>query len=81
MEEFINADTIRNILTYEDLIPLMEKALCKFSDNCVVQPVRSVVPVENEGGYVFYYLSLCLGFSFSVSHHIYAISCGVKSVR
>lgn len=50
MEKYIDADVIKNILKYEDLIPLMEKALSKFSDKCVVQPVRSVLPVEKEGG-------------------------------
>ena len=50
MEQFIDADVIRNVLNYEDLIPLMEKALSKFSDKRVFQPVRSVLPVEKEGG-------------------------------
>ena len=57
MEEFINADTVRNVLNYEDLISLMEKALCKFSDKCVVQPVRSVLHVQKEGGSVFMYMT------------------------
>ena len=50
MEQFIDADVIKNVLKYEDLIPLMEKALSKFSDKRVVQPVRSILPVEKEGG-------------------------------
>ena len=53
MEEFINADTVRNVLNYKDLISLMEKALCKFSDKCVVQPVRSVLHVQKEEGSVY----------------------------
>ena len=58
MEQFIDADVIRNVLKYEDLIPLMEKALSKFSDKRVVHPVRSVLPVEKEGGWVHLYVFL-----------------------
>lgn len=50
--KFISASQVKNVLTFESLIPQMEKALAKFSDKKVVQPVRSVIPVKESGGYV-----------------------------
>ena len=50
--KFISASDVKRILTYELLINKMEEALAKFSDNRVVQPVRSVLPVTAHSGYV-----------------------------
>jgi thiomorpholine-carboxylate dehydrogenase len=36
----------------ETLIPAMEKALIDFSDGKVIQPVRSVIPVDPPGGFM-----------------------------
>ena len=37
---------IARVLTYERLIPAMEQALAAFSAGAVIQPVRSVIPIE-----------------------------------
>lgn len=47
---YINAEQVEKVLTYEQLMSVMEKALGKFSSSCVLQPVRSVLPVQKEGG-------------------------------
>jgi len=44
---------VRRLLRLEDVIPLMERALADFSAGRVVQPVRTVVPVEAHGGFLF----------------------------
>jgi ornithine cyclodeaminase/alanine dehydrogenase-like protein (mu-crystallin family) len=36
----------------EDVIPAMERALADFSSGKVVQPVRTIVPVEESGGFL-----------------------------
>ena len=49
---FISASQISEILKYEDLIPLVEKALVNFSareSGGVAQPLRTAVPVESHG--------------------------------
>jgi ornithine cyclodeaminase/alanine dehydrogenase-like protein (mu-crystallin family) len=43
---FYDEAAVRRVLRYEDLIPVMERALIDFSSGRVVQPVRSVLPVE-----------------------------------
>jgi thiomorpholine-carboxylate dehydrogenase len=43
---------IARILTYERLIPAMERALTAFSSGEVVQPVRSLIPVEEGQRYL-----------------------------
>ena len=42
---------VRKHLRMADLIPAMEKALVDFSSGKVVQPVRSVIPVDPPGGF------------------------------
>lgn len=49
---FTDAD-VRAVLTYETLIPAMERALGDFSLGKVVQPVRTTIPVAEQGGYLF----------------------------
>lgn len=43
---------VRELLRMEDVIPAMEAALADFSSGKVVQPVRSIVPVEESGGFL-----------------------------
>lgn len=43
---------IRAVLSYEDLIPAMRKALMEFSAGRVVQPVRTILPVTAHGGWL-----------------------------
>ena len=50
MERFIDAETVKSVLTYEQLIDVMENAVSKFSSKSVIQPVRTVLPVERAGG-------------------------------
>lgn len=42
---------VRRRLRMAELIPAMEKALSEFSSGRVVQPIRSVIPVEPHGGF------------------------------
>ncbi|XP_001623065.2 ketimine reductase mu-crystallin [Nematostella vectensis] len=51
--KFIEGSEIRRVLTYDELIPAIEKALVNFSDRehgDVVQPLRSVVPITKQNG-------------------------------
>ena len=42
---------IRGVLTYQDLLPALRRALIEFSARRVVQPVRSVLSVEAHSGW------------------------------
>ena len=46
---YITDEEISKILTYEDLIPLMETTLADFSTGQFLQPLRTVLPVEDKG--------------------------------
>ena len=43
---YLDEAQVRNLLRWEELIPAMERALAEFSRGSVVQPVRSVLTVE-----------------------------------
>jgi ornithine cyclodeaminase/alanine dehydrogenase-like protein (mu-crystallin family) len=47
--QFVSADEVARVLTYEALIPAMARALTAFSAGKVVQPVRAILPAE--GGF------------------------------
>jgi thiomorpholine-carboxylate dehydrogenase len=49
---FLDEEQVCRHLRMEMLIPAMERALIDFSDGKVVQPVRSVVPVDPPGGFM-----------------------------
>lgn len=52
---FLSNDVVARFLTYDDLIPRLEDIMGKFSlgsDSGVVQPVRSVIPINTHSGYV-----------------------------
>ncbi|XP_002737854.1 ketimine reductase mu-crystallin-like [Saccoglossus kowalevskii] len=54
LPKYIEADDVKRILKMTDLIPIIEKAMGDFSkgeDGGVVQPVRSIIPVEKHGGF------------------------------
>ncbi|MBI1853013.1 MAG: ornithine cyclodeaminase family protein [Planctomycetes bacterium] len=44
-------EEVRRRLDYDSLIPAMEEALAAFSNGEVAQPVRTVVPVREHGGF------------------------------
>lgn len=44
---------VRSLLTYEALIPAMERALADYSAGKAVQPVRTTIPVGDHGGFLF----------------------------
>ncbi len=48
----LNDPEIARLLTYETLIPAMERALCVFSAGEVMQPVRTVIEVEANQRYL-----------------------------
>ncbi len=48
----LDESVVRALLRMEDVIPAMEQALADFSSGKVVQPVRSIVPVEESGGFL-----------------------------
>ncbi|XP_022105048.1 ketimine reductase mu-crystallin-like [Acanthaster planci] len=53
---FISSREVDNVLKYEDLIPVIEHALADFSrgkEGGVVQPLRTVCPVEDRNGRFF----------------------------
>ena len=50
---FIDHAHIKEVLKYEDLLPVIERAFVDFSDHengGIVQPVRSMVPVAKHSG-------------------------------
>src|SRR2546422_6350808 len=44
---------LRRLLTMRDLVPLMERTLAAFSTGRVLQPVRTAIPVQEHGGFLF----------------------------
>jgi alanine dehydrogenase len=44
---------VRRLLRMQDVIPLMERALADFSAGQVVQPLRTVLPIEAHRGFLF----------------------------
>lgn len=48
----LDEEDVRRLLRMEDLIPAMERALADFSARGVVQPLRSIVPVAENGGFL-----------------------------
>lgn len=48
--EYLNEETIRSLLTYEELFPAMEQALIGLSTGRVHQPVRSVMRIPDHDG-------------------------------
>eukprot|EP00118_Oscarella_pearsei_P013292 m.104896 g.104896 ORF g.104896 m.104896 type:complete len:313 (+) comp37215_c0_seq27:564-1502(+) len=51
---YIPASKVKELLHLEDLIPKIETALVNFSDKAaggVIQPVRTVIPIEQHGGF------------------------------
>lgn len=49
---FLDEQSIRPLLRFEDLIPAMERALIDFSAGRVQQPVRSIVAVPQHNGFM-----------------------------
>ncbi|HXC94376.1 MAG TPA: hypothetical protein VNU92_01690, partial [Edaphobacter sp.] len=47
----VTEEQVREVLTYDDLIPAIRKALMEFSAGRVVQPLRSVLKVDGYGGW------------------------------
>ena len=52
MALLLRGSHLRQLLTMRDLVPLMERALAAFSSGTVVQPVRTMIPVEAHGGFL-----------------------------
>jgi ornithine cyclodeaminase/alanine dehydrogenase-like protein (mu-crystallin family) len=48
---FLSEDQVRNLLTYDGLIPAIRQALMDFSAGLVVQPLRTVIPVAAHSGW------------------------------
>lgn len=52
MTRHIGEDEIARVLTYKDLIPAMEEALAQFSAGAVIQPVRTMIVIEEAKRYM-----------------------------
>jgi thiomorpholine-carboxylate dehydrogenase len=48
---FLNEDQVREVLSYDALIPVIRQALMDFSAGRVVQPLRTVLPVGEHSGW------------------------------
>jgi len=48
---FLNEDQVREVLSYDALIPAIRQALMDFSAGRVVQPLRTVLPVGEHSGW------------------------------
>jgi len=51
--KLITNEMIHEILKYKELIPAVEHGMKDFSNNDVIQPVRSVLPLEKYNGFVY----------------------------
>lgn len=49
---YLDEAAVRPLLSFESLIPAMERALVEFSAGRVTQPVRQIVPVVPHGGFM-----------------------------
>lgn len=47
----LSEEQVRSLLSYEELIPAMRKALMDFSAGRVLQPLRAILPVATHGGW------------------------------
>ncbi len=50
----LNKHEVARLLSYDDLIPRLESVMGKFSkrdSSEIIQPVRSVVPIQQHNGY------------------------------
>ena len=47
----LSEEQVRALLSYEELIPAMRKALMDFSAGRVLQPLRAILPVTAHGGW------------------------------
>jgi ornithine cyclodeaminase/alanine dehydrogenase-like protein (mu-crystallin family) len=50
--QYIDEDQVRALLRWEQLIPAMENALADFSRGSIVQPVRSIITIEEGRRYL-----------------------------
>ena len=48
----LEESTVGRLLSMEEVIPAMERALADFSSGTVVQPVRTMLPVAEHGGFL-----------------------------
>jgi alanine dehydrogenase len=48
----LDATAVSDLLRMEEVIPTMERALADFSSGTVVQPVRTMLPVAEHGGFL-----------------------------
>ncbi len=48
---FLSEDEVRELLSMRELIPVIAKALCDLSSGKVIQPVRTVLPIAEHGGF------------------------------
>ncbi len=49
---YFSEDDVRELLSYQQLVPAMAQALVQFSTGQVIQPVRQMLPVEAEQRYL-----------------------------
>ena len=47
----IDGETVKRVLTYDRLIPAIEKCFKAYSDKSAVQPLRTRIDVTNQSGY------------------------------
>ena len=48
--EYLSEEQVRSVLTYEALLPAVERALIDLSGGRIQQPVRSVLSIPEHGG-------------------------------
>ena len=49
--QFIDEEQVRAVLSYQELIPLMRRALMDYSAGSVQQPLRAVLPITKHDGW------------------------------
>ena len=52
MLTYLDETQVRALLTWDELIPAMEHALAEYSAGRVIQPVRTVLPIEESKRYL-----------------------------
>ncbi len=48
---FLDEERVQALLSWDELLPVIEKALIDFSSGRVIQPVRTVIPVSEQAGF------------------------------
>ncbi len=73
MSLYIDGDGVSSSVSMAEVIDAVEKGLLAFSTGGVVQPVRSVLPIAEHGGYVDHNTALVILTSIAYSTNLFPL--------